>query len=91
MFDQAIAGPDGSGNWCFRDNRASRRDDGWKGLAAVIKVDAATVDTLVGAGGDGQPILTGIRRGDFSLVLQRAIPAALFAVIVQATFGLAEQ
>lgn len=59
--------------------------------AAVINVGTATIGALVGAGGYGQPILTGIRLGDFSLVLQGAIPAALLAVIVQATFGLAEQ
>ncbi len=58
--------------------------------AAVINVGTATIGALVGAGGYGQPILTGIRLGDFSLVLQGAIPAALLAVLVQAGFGLAE-
>ena len=58
--------------------------------AAVINVGTATIGALVGAGGYGQPILTGIRLGDFSLVLQGAIPAALLAVVVQAAFGFAE-
>jgi hypothetical protein len=59
--------------------------------AAVINVGTATIGALVGAGGYGQPILTGIRLGDFSLVLQGAIPAALLAVVVQSGFGLGER
>lgn len=59
--------------------------------AAVINVGTAMIGALVGAGGYGQPILTGIRLGDFSLVLQGAIPATLLAVVVQAGFGLTEQ
>ncbi len=58
--------------------------------AAVINVGTATIGALVGAGGFGQPILTGIRLDDFGLILQGAIPAALLAVGVQAAFGLAE-
>ncbi|MFO1045166.1 MAG: glycine betaine ABC transporter substrate-binding protein [Planctomycetaceae bacterium] len=59
--------------------------------AAVINVGTATIGALVGAGGFGQPILTGIRLDDFSLILQGAIPAAMLAVGVQAAFGLAER
>lgn len=59
--------------------------------AAVINVGTATIGALVGAGGFGQPILTGIRLDDFSLILQGAVPAAVLAVIVQATFGYAER
>jgi len=39
---------------------------------------------LIGAGGLGQPILTGIRLDDLSLILEGAIPAALLALMVQA-------
>jgi osmoprotectant transport system permease protein len=59
--------------------------------AAVINVGTATIGALVGAGGFGQPILTGIRLDDFSLILQGAIPAAALAVVVQAAFGYAER
>lgn len=59
--------------------------------AAVINVGTATIGALVGAGGFGQPILTGIRLDDFSLILQGAVPAAILAVAVQAAFGLAER
>jgi osmoprotectant transport system permease protein len=59
--------------------------------AAVINVGTATIGALVGAGGFGQPILTGIRLADFGLILQGAIPAAVLAVVVQAGFGYAER
>ncbi len=56
--------------------------------AAVINVGAATLGALIGAGGYGQAILTGIRLDDVGLILEGAIPAALLAVLVQAAFGL---
>ena len=59
--------------------------------AAVINVGTATIGALVGAGGFGQPILTGIRLDDFSLILQGAVPAALLAVAVQGGFNYAER
>ena len=59
--------------------------------AGVINVGTATIGALIGAGGYGQPILTGIRLDDLGLILQGAIPAALLALIVQALFGLIER
>jgi osmoprotectant transport system permease protein len=60
--------------------------------AAVINVGTATIGALIGAGGFGQPILTGIRRDDLSTILfEGAIPAALLALAVQAGFDLAER
>jgi osmoprotectant transport system permease protein len=59
--------------------------------AAVINVGTATIGALIGAGGYGQPILTGIRLGDVGLILQGAIPAAALALIVQGLFELAER
>lgn len=58
--------------------------------AAVINVGTATIGALIGAGGYGQPILTGIRLADNRLILLGAIPAALLALLVQAGFGLLE-
>lgn len=58
--------------------------------SAVINVGTATIGALIGAGGYGQPIITGIRLADVGLILQGAIPAALLALIVQAAFGWAE-
>lgn len=59
--------------------------------SAVINVGTATLGALIGAGGYGQPILTGIRLDDTSLILQGAIPAALLALLVQALFELIER
>lgn len=59
--------------------------------AAVINVGTATIGGLIGAGGYGEPILTGIRLADVSLLLQGAVPAALLAVVVQGLFELLER
>lgn len=59
--------------------------------AAVINVGFATLGALVGAGGYGQPILTGIRLANTSLILQGAIPAAALALLVQGGFDVAER
>jgi osmoprotectant transport system permease protein len=59
--------------------------------AAVINVGTATIGALIGAGGYGQPILTGIRLADNRLILLGAVPAAVLALLVQAGFGLLEK
>lgn len=59
--------------------------------AAVINVGTATLGALIGAGGFGQPILTGIRLADVGLILEGAIPAALLALITQALLDGAER
>lgn len=59
--------------------------------AAVINVGAATLGALIGAGGYGQPILTGIRLDDMGLILEGAVPAALLAIAVQGLFEWAER
>jgi osmoprotectant transport system permease protein len=59
--------------------------------AAVINVGGATLGALVGAGGYGQPILTGIRLDDTALILEGAVPAALLALGVQWLFEFAER
>ena len=50
----------------------------------------ATLGALIGAGGYGQPILTGIRLDDTGLILEGAVPAALLALIVQGFFDISE-
>ena len=57
--------------------------------SAVINVGTATLGALVGAGGYGQPILTGIRLDDLGLILEGAVPAAVLALAVQGLFSLA--
>ena len=59
--------------------------------AAVINIGTATLGALVGAGGYGQPILTGIRLDDFGLILEGAVPAAALALLAEAAFDLAER
>ena len=59
--------------------------------AAVINVGFATLGALVGAGGYGQPILTGIRLDATPLILEGAVPAALMALATQGLFELAER
>ena len=46
---------------------------------------------LIGAGGYGQPILTGIRLDDTGLILMGAVPAALLALLAQGLFDLIER
>ncbi len=59
--------------------------------SAVINVGTATLGALIGAGGYGQPILTGIRLDNISLILQGAVPAAILALMVQGLFDLIER
>lgn len=59
--------------------------------SAVINVGTATLGALIGAGGYGQPILTGIRLDDVGLILEGAVPAALMALAVQVGFELIER
>ncbi len=60
--------------------------------AAVINVGTATIGALIGAGGFGQPIITGIRLEDYRMILyEGAIPAAVLALAVQWAFDLAER
>lgn len=51
--------------------------------AAIINIGTAVLGALIGAGGFGEPILTGIRLNDLSLTLQGALPAAFMALLVQ--------
>jgi len=60
-------------------------------ISAVMNVGVATLGALIGAGGYGQPILTGIRLDNISLILEGAIPAAVLALLVQGLFGLMEK
>jgi osmoprotectant transport system permease protein len=59
--------------------------------SAIINIGTATLGALIGAGGYGQPILTGIRLDDIGLILQGAIPAAVLALLAQGLFELAER
>jgi osmoprotectant transport system substrate-binding protein/osmoprotectant transport system permease protein len=59
--------------------------------SAVITIGFATLGALIGAGGYGQPILTGIRLDDYGLILEGAVPAAGLAIIAQLLFNWLER
>jgi osmoprotectant transport system permease protein len=59
--------------------------------SAVWNVAIATIGALIGAGGYGQPILTGIRLDDTALILEGAVPAALMALALRGLFEIVER
>jgi osmoprotectant transport system permease protein len=59
--------------------------------SAVINVGTATLAALIGAGGLGEPILSGLNLNDHATILQGAIPAALLALLVQWLFDLLDR
>jgi osmoprotectant transport system permease protein len=59
--------------------------------SAVINVGTATIAALIGAGGLGEPILSGIQLLRTDLILQGAIPAAILALLVQGMFDMIER
>jgi len=50
--------------------------------STVINIGTATLAAFIGAGGLGDPIVTGLTVTDTNLVLSGALPAALLAVVV---------
>lgn len=59
--------------------------------SAVINVGAATLAGLIGGGGYGEPIQSGLNLNDTPTILQGAIPAALLALLVQFGFDLVDR
>ena len=59
--------------------------------AAIISIGTATLAAFIGAGGLGEPIVTGLALNDVNLILQGAIPAAGLAVCIELFFELLEK
>jgi len=59
--------------------------------SAVINVGTATLAALIGAGGLGEPILSGLNLNDHATILQGAVPAAILALLVQWLFDLLDR
>lgn len=59
--------------------------------SAVINIGTATLAALIGAGGLGEPILSGLNLNDHATILQGAIPAAILALLVQWSFDLLDR
>lgn len=55
--------------------------------STVISVGVATLAAFIGAGGLGEPIVTGLYLDDTNLILTGAIPAALLAVLADVGLG----
>jgi osmoprotectant transport system substrate-binding protein/osmoprotectant transport system permease protein len=70
---------------------ASRSILGGIKTSAVINIGTATLAALIGAGGLGEPILSGLNLNDHVTILQGAIPAALLALLVQWGFDLLDR
>lgn len=59
--------------------------------AAIISIGTATLAAFIGAGGLGEPIVTGLALNDTNLILQGAIPAACLAIVVELLFEVLER
>lgn len=56
--------------------------------ATIVSIGTATLAALVGAGGYGVPIVTGLSLNDVPTILTGAIPAAIMAWVAYAAFDL---
>jgi osmoprotectant transport system permease protein len=59
--------------------------------SAVISIGTATLAALIGAGGLGEPIISGLNLNDHATILQGAVPAAVLALLVQWSFDLLDR
>ncbi len=59
--------------------------------AAVLTVGAATLAAFIGAGGLGEPIVSGLALADTRMILSGALPAAVLALAVDAVLGKIER
>ena len=59
--------------------------------SAVINIGTATLAALIGAGGLGEPIISGLNLNDNVTILEGAIPAAALALLVQWCFDLLDR
>lgn len=59
--------------------------------ATVISVGVATLAAFIGAGGLGDPIVTGLQLSDNTMILSGALPAAAMALFFEAGLGRLEK
>ncbi len=55
--------------------------------ATVINIGTATLAAFIGAGGLGEPIVTGLSLNDTGMILEGAIPAATLSIISEIAFS----
>jgi osmoprotectant transport system permease protein len=59
--------------------------------SAIINIGSATLAALIGAGGLGEPIISGLNLNDHTTSLEGAIPAALLAIVAEGLFYLLDR
>ena len=59
--------------------------------STIISIGVATLAAFIGAGGLGDPIITGLQLDDIRLILSGAIPAAILAIVVDWLLGRLEK
>jgi osmoprotectant transport system permease protein len=88
---EALGLPAGAKLWRVELPLAARSIIAGVKIAAVINVGAATLGALIGAGGYGQPILTGIRRANLGLILEGTVPAGVLTLLALGLLELLER
>jgi osmoprotectant transport system permease protein len=59
--------------------------------STVVTIGTATLAALIGAGGLGEPIISGLNLNDGATILEGAIPAALMAIVAQGLFSILDR
>jgi osmoprotectant transport system permease protein len=59
--------------------------------STIITIGSATLAALIGAGGLGEPIISGLNLNDGTTILEGAIPAALLAIVAQGLFSILDR
>jgi len=59
--------------------------------STIITIGSATLAALIGAGGLGEPIISGLNLNDGTTILEGAMPAALLAVAAQGLFSILDR
>ena len=59
--------------------------------SAIITIGSATLAALIGAGGLGEPIISGLNLNDATTIMEGAIPAALLALAAQRLFSILDR
>ena len=59
--------------------------------STIIGIGTATLAALIGAGGYGVPIITGLSMNDNQVILLGAIPAAIMALLAYLIFAILER
>jgi osmoprotectant transport system permease protein len=59
--------------------------------SAIISIGSATLAALIGAGGYGEPIISGLNLNDHTTILEGAIPAALMGIAAQGLFSILDR